>query len=54
MSLSQDDEPEPETGLATPERAADPAEDSVGSGGAVDPVDRSLTHDVDEVERGRP
>src|SRR5918995_1728328 len=54
MSLSQDDEPERETGLATPERAADPAEDSVGSGGAVDPVDRSLTHDVDAVERGRP
>ena len=54
MSLSQDDEPKPETGLATPERAAHPAEDSVGSGGAVDPVDRSLTHDVDEVERGRP
>ena len=25
MSLSQDNEPEPETGLATPERAADPA-----------------------------
>lgn len=54
MSLSQDDEPEPETGLATPERAADPAAESVGSGGAVDPDDRSLTHDVDEVERGRP
>jgi uncharacterized integral membrane protein len=43
VSLSRDDEPDPETGDAAPAPAA-----------LDHPEDRSLERDVDEVERGRP
>ena len=43
MSLSRDDEPDPETDHAAPEPAA-----------LDEPVSGSLERDVDEVERGRP
>jgi len=54
VSLSHDDGPEPDTELTTPTPAAEPAEEAVGSGGAVDADGRSLARDLDEVQRGRP
>lgn len=54
MSLAPDDKPDPEAELATPAPAEGRVEEPVGAGGAVGTEGRSLTHDVDEVERGRP
>jgi uncharacterized integral membrane protein len=54
VSLSPEDQPGPETGSAQPARAERRAGEAVGGGGAVDADGSSLTHDVDEVERGRP
>jgi uncharacterized integral membrane protein len=56
MTLSQDDEPAPETLSERPIQGTIPGEGSAGGGGggAVDADRRSLTHDLDEVERGRP
>ena len=54
MSLSSDDMPDTEAELATPAPAEARVEESGDAGGAADTEGRSLTHDVDEVERGRP
>jgi uncharacterized integral membrane protein len=55
VSLSPDHEPDPETGLAPPPAPGVGREDEpVGGGGVGDTDGRSLAHDVDEVERGRP
>jgi uncharacterized integral membrane protein len=54
VSLSPDDKPDAEAGLVTPAPAEGRVEERGGGGGAVDTEGRSLTHDVDEVERGRP
>jgi uncharacterized integral membrane protein len=54
VSLSPDDKPDPEPGLATPAPAPGRTQEPVGGGGAVAAGDSSLTRDVDEVERGRP
>ncbi len=54
MSLSPDDEPRLETGLASPGPAAGRVEEPVGGGGVAATEGGSLAHDVDEVERGRP
>lgn len=54
MTLSHDDEREPEGRTATPPRRTEPAEPTRTTGKAVDPDSRSLTRDLDEVQRGRP
>jgi uncharacterized integral membrane protein len=54
VSLSTDDEPDPETGLATPAPAPGHLDEPVAGGGVGDAEGGSLAHDVDEVERGRP
>jgi uncharacterized integral membrane protein len=54
VSLSSDDMPDTEAELATPAPAEARVEESGDAGVAGDTEGRSLTHDVDEVERGRP
>jgi hypothetical protein len=54
VTLSEDDEPAPGNASASPIRETSPAEGSIASGAVVEADRRSLTHDLDEVERGRP
>ena len=54
MTLSEDDEPTPEDAGARPIRETSSAQGPAAGGAVVDADRRALTHDLDEVERGRP